>query len=122
VIDLRPVVREVLALLGHELRLNGVTTTESLGEAPPVLVNLIRNAIEAMAHTATRDRRLSIEMGTIDRRVRVSVGDSGQGIDPNIAPRLFHPFQSTKPAAAAAWPPSSSPGTPTRARCGGWKV
>ncbi len=106
--DLRPVIREVLALVAHDLRLNGITTEESLAEVPAVfvdrievqqvLVNLIRNAIEAMANTAMRDRLLTIDMRMSDRRVRVSVGDSGQGIDPDIAPRLFHPFQSTKPS------------------------
>jgi signal transduction histidine kinase len=106
--DLRPVVREVLALVAHDLRLNGITTEESLADVPAVfvdrievqqvLVNLIRNAIEAMANTAMRDRLLTIDMRVEDSRVRVSVGDSGQGIDPDIAPRLFHPFQSTKPS------------------------
>ena len=108
VTDLRPVVREVLALLAHELRLNGITTEASLAETPPVLVdrieiqqvlvNLMRNAIEAMAHTPMRERSLTIDMRESDGRVRVAVGDSGHGIDPEIAPRLFHPFQSTKPA------------------------
>jgi signal transduction histidine kinase len=106
--DLRPVIREVLALLAHDLRLSGVTTTEALPDAPPVLVdrieiqqvlvNLVRNAIEAMTHTAMRDRHLTIEMQTIANRVRVSVADAGRGVDPEIAPLLFHPFQSTKPA------------------------
>jgi signal transduction histidine kinase len=106
VTDLRPVIREVLALVAHDLRLNGISTAESLADVPPVyvdrievqqvLVNLIRNAIEAMAHTAMRDRLLTIDMRTEHRRVRVSVGDSGPGIDPEIEPRLFHPFQTTK--------------------------
>jgi two-component system sensor kinase FixL len=106
--DLRPVIEEVMALLAHELRLGGVSTSESLEEVPQVLVdrievqqvlvNLIRNAIEAMAHTAMRDRRITIDMRTAGPVVRVSVADSGRGIDPDIASRLFHPFQSTKPA------------------------
>jgi two-component system sensor kinase FixL len=106
--DLRPLIEEVLALVAHDLRLNGVETTQEFHAAPPVLadrievqqvlVNLILNAIEAMAHTATHARRLTIDLGTQDGRVRVSVADTGRGIDPGIAPRLFHPFQSTKPA------------------------
>jgi signal transduction histidine kinase len=106
--ELAPVIREVLALVAHDLRLNGITTAESFADVPAVLadrldiqqvlVNLIRNAIEAMTFTALRDRRLTIELRETDGRVRVSVGDSGRGIDPDIKPRLFHPFQSTKPA------------------------
>jgi C4-dicarboxylate-specific signal transduction histidine kinase len=106
--DLAPVIREVLALVAHDLRLNGINTEESLAEVPPVfvdrievqqvLVNLIRNAIEAMANTAMAERLLTIDMRRTERRVRVSVGDSGHGIDPEIEPRLFHPFQTTKPS------------------------
>ena len=106
--DLAPLIQEVLALLAHDLRLNGIVTDERFDPVPPVLadrievqqvlVNLIRNAIEAMAHSAMADRRLTIEMRKEGRYVRVSVGDSGHGVDPDIAPRLFHPFQSTKPS------------------------
>ena len=108
VTDLRPLAREVLGLLAHDLRLGGIATSEAFEDVPSVnvdrievqqvLVNLIRNAIEAMAHTAMSERQLTVGVRLVERRVRVSVGDSGQGIDPEIAPRLFHPFQSTKPA------------------------
>jgi signal transduction histidine kinase len=108
VTDLAPLIREVLALVAHDLRLNGIETTETLEPVPQVLVdrievqqvlvNLIRNAIEAMAHTAKSERRLTIDLRTDGRQIRVSVADSGRGIDPEIAPRLFHPFQSTKPS------------------------
>ena len=60
-----------------------------------VLVNLIRNALEAMAASGTRrlsirTRRLSPEM------VQVSVSDSGQGLAAESMDRLFEPFFSTK--------------------------
>jgi two-component system sensor kinase FixL len=106
-IDLRPVIQEVLVLVAHDLRLNGVDTREDFASAPPVLadrieiqqviVNLIRNAIEAMSHTRPDERRLTIALAAEKGRVRVSVGDSGGGVDPEILPRLFHPFQTTKP-------------------------
>jgi signal transduction histidine kinase len=108
VTDLGPVIQEVLTLVAHDLRLNGIETAERLEPAPPVLVdrievqqvlvNLIRNAIEAMASTAAGGRRLTIELRIEGSHVRVSVGDSGPGIDPGIATRLFHPFQTTKPS------------------------
>jgi two-component system sensor kinase FixL len=108
VTDVTPLIHEVLALLAHDLRLNGIATAETIEDVPfvlvdrieiqQVLVNLIRNAIEAMTHTPLRDRRLSIDVRQADGRVRVSVGDTGRGIDPDIKPRLFHPFQSTKPS------------------------
>ena len=62
-----------------------------------VLLNLIRNAIEAMQES--RVRRLLIasarEPGGL---VRLTVADSGPGLAPEVAERLFEPFLSTKSA------------------------
>ncbi|HUF81542.1 MAG TPA: ATP-binding protein, partial [Burkholderiales bacterium] len=60
-----------------------------------VLLNLIRNAAEAMA--GQRHGRLTV--GAIRRDgqlVEVVVSDSGPGLDPAMAERLFEPFRSTK--------------------------
>lgn len=60
-----------------------------------VLVNLIRNAIEALAESA--NRMLEIAAVRLDAdTVQVSVIDSGWGIDSEVASRLFQPFTSTK--------------------------
>lgn len=60
-----------------------------------VLVNLIRNAVEAMAGCSTR--RLSIRTRRISpEMVQVSVSDSGHGLDAGTMDRLFEPFFSTK--------------------------
>jgi two-component system, LuxR family, sensor kinase FixL len=60
-----------------------------------VLVNLIRNAIEALAHSEAR--HLSIDaVPNGDDMVQVSVVDSGPGLDTEVASRLFEPFVSTK--------------------------
>jgi two-component system, LuxR family, sensor kinase FixL len=60
-----------------------------------VLVNLIRNAIEALAHSEAR--HLSIDaVPDGDDMVQVSVVDSGPGLDVEVASRLFEPFVSTK--------------------------
>ncbi len=60
-----------------------------------VLVNLIRNALEAM--TDSRTKRITITSRPVDgSKVCVSVSDSGPGLEPHIAERLFHPFISTK--------------------------
>ena len=106
--DMARLIREVLALLAHDLRMHGVTTTETLAETPPVLVdrieiqqvlvNLIRNAMEAMAAVPMAERRVAIETHAHGAHVRVSVADSGPGLDPSIAATLFHPFHSTKPS------------------------
>jgi C4-dicarboxylate-specific signal transduction histidine kinase len=104
--DIRELISEVLALLAHDLRLGNVRTVETFGTVAPVLVdrielqqvlvNLIRNAIEAMAAMAADARYLMIETGMDAGRVRVWINDTGPGIDPSMATRLFHPFHSTK--------------------------
>jgi two-component system sensor kinase FixL len=60
-----------------------------------VLLNLIRNAMDAMEDTATRDLTISV-MPAGDNLVRVSVADTGLGIAPEIAEQLFQPFITTK--------------------------
>lgn len=60
-----------------------------------VLLNLIRNAIEAMENTEKRE--LLIASGpTDDDMVKISVADTGQGISPEMAGQLFQPFMTTK--------------------------
>jgi len=61
-----------------------------------VLLNLLRNAIEAMRSEPRRELAISAK-STGDGMVMVSVADSGAGIAPEIAARLFQPFATTKP-------------------------
>jgi len=67
-----------------------------------VLVNLMRNAIDAMQ--GAPQRVLSVRARTIvegdDGRVSLTVSDTGPGIRADILPRLFEPFVSSKPAGA----------------------
>ncbi len=59
-----------------------------------VLLNLIRNAVEAMEDCEVRE--LSVTGAAEDGFVLVSVADTGSGIPPEIAARLFQPFVTTK--------------------------
>ena len=62
-----------------------------------VLLNLIRNAMDAMQDGGTRD--LAISASTLDEdHVQVTVSDTGAGIDPYVAVQLFQPFITTKRA------------------------
>ena len=60
-----------------------------------VLLNLLRNAIEAMADSERRDLTLSSEPAESDM-VQISVADTGPGIAEEVARQLFQPFVSTK--------------------------
>jgi two-component system sensor kinase FixL len=59
-----------------------------------VLVNLLRNAIEAMEASPVRD--LTLGTARWDSMVAVSVADTGSGIAPSIEAQLFQPFVTTK--------------------------
>ncbi|HWD68205.1 MAG TPA: PAS domain S-box protein [Caulobacteraceae bacterium] len=60
-----------------------------------VVLNLLRNAIEAMKDSPRRELHLTTTE-TDDGMAMVSVSDSGPGISSEIAPRLFQPFVTTK--------------------------
>ena len=60
-----------------------------------VLLNLIRNAMDAMETAPNRD--LAITVASVDANLaKVSVADTGSGIAPDIADQLFTPFLTTK--------------------------
>jgi two-component system sensor kinase FixL len=61
-----------------------------------VLINLMRNAMEAMQDSATKNLVVSIR-DAADHMLMVTVADSGPGIPLDIAAQLFQPFVTTKP-------------------------
>jgi two-component system, LuxR family, sensor kinase FixL len=60
-----------------------------------VLINLMRNASEAMRHSARREIVVSAQ--SAEGMVEVAVADTGPGLPKEVAERLFQPFVSTKP-------------------------
>lgn len=67
-------------------------------QAQQVLLNLVRNAIESMQETPLpRDLKISstAQKGGL---VRISVADTGSGLTPAVAERLFQPFNTSKAA------------------------
>jgi len=106
--DVNELIGEVLALLQRDLQKHAIEVrTELAGELPQimadpvqlqqVLLNLISNAIEAMA--AVEDRRGVLKIASsLDRagHVLITVTDSGTGIDPEHQDRIFEAFFSTK--------------------------
>jgi C4-dicarboxylate-specific signal transduction histidine kinase len=108
-IDITRLVRDMLALMLSELQANRVSLQiELVGDLPnvignrvqlqQVILNLIRNAIEAMNSVTDRARVLRIrsELSEPDS-VLVSVEDSGTGIDAKDTDRVFDSFFTTKP-------------------------
>ena len=62
-----------------------------------VLINLIRNAVEAMANSPARILRLSAAPAG-EGKVEIIVADSGPGLDPAMSRTLFTPFTTSKAA------------------------
>jgi two-component system sensor kinase FixL len=60
-----------------------------------VLLNLIRNALEAMQDSAKRELLLSAVPANEDM-IRVTVADTGSGLAPDVVSQLFRPFVTTK--------------------------
>jgi PAS domain S-box-containing protein len=62
-----------------------------------ILINLIKNAIEAMRTLAVENRRLIIESHNQNQEVSVSIHDSGPGLSEYEINKIFEPFYTTKP-------------------------
>jgi len=108
-VDINDAVREVLALLRGELERGKVVlhvdlfaeNTSILGDRvqlQQVLVNLIRNGIDAMNAVADRPRMLRISSALEADEAVISVEDTGAGLDPAISERMFEPLFTTKPS------------------------
>jgi signal transduction histidine kinase len=107
-LDLNDTAREVIALSLSELqRSRVVLQTELADDLPPVtgdriqlqqvILNLLRNASDAMSGIDDRPRRLLIRTERdAGEHVRLSVQDAGAGFEPQAANRLFEAFYTTK--------------------------
>jgi PAS domain S-box-containing protein len=107
--DLNDMVRNAVALVRWELSQNGVQLELELAESLPlvyadsiqieqVLLNLIRNAIDAMRHTTGEPRKLTLRTKALrDDQVCGEVCDTGVGLSQTQTERLFEPFFTTKP-------------------------
>ncbi|WP_019449727.1 sensor histidine kinase [Cupriavidus sp. BIS7] len=61
-----------------------------------VLLNLVGNALDAIAASGAHDGRVDITVGATEETVTLAVRDNGAGIAPDALPRLFEPFFTTK--------------------------
>ncbi len=106
-VKLNDVIREVLALAHAELESHQVALRTELGEVPEimadrvqlqqVLLNLITNAAEAMVSVTDRARLLAVTSGSDEAGdVKITVEDSGPGIERKDIDKIFHAFFTTK--------------------------
>jgi signal transduction histidine kinase len=107
-LDLNEVTREVLSLSLSDLQKNGVALRSELVEELPtikgdriqlqqVILNLLRNASDAMVDVHDRPRQVLVKTEREDNdRVRLSVRDAGMGLDLQNVEKLFDAFYTTK--------------------------
>jgi signal transduction histidine kinase len=107
-LELNEITREVIALSLTDLRAHRVALKAELVDDLPtvtgdriqlqqVILNLLRNASDAMADVDHRPRELLVTTGPDgDDRVRLSVRDAGVGVDPENMNKLLDAFYTTK--------------------------
>jgi PAS domain S-box-containing protein len=107
-LDINEVIQETMALAQNEARRRRVSLrTDFAANLPSVLgdrvqlqqviLNLMMNGIEAMSSAGDRSRQLLIKTQRDDSdQILISVTDSGIGLDPKHAERLFEAFFTTK--------------------------
>src|SRR5262249_5968840 len=107
--DINQVVRSTVSLVRADLHANKIVLRLNLTSGLPrlfadpillvqVIMNLTRNAVEALKAVKERPRTLSVSTALQEPGVvRFEIRDSGNGISPELAKRLFEPFFTTKP-------------------------
>ena len=107
-VNMNDVVRSAIDLVSYRFSIDEISIEGRLDPELPtivgdanrleqVVVNLLSNALDALRGVKP-PRRLIVDSFTDDTgsRVCVTVTDNGPGVAPEIAPRLFRPFASTK--------------------------
>ena len=117
-VDLDSVVKPIMGLVHSDARAHGVSCSLKLAPDLPkvtvdlvqiqhVILNLVRNGIEALQSTkGPREVLIAVTRAPHDE-IEISVTDSGPGLDPAGAERIFDPFFSTRENATGLGLPIS---------------
>ncbi|MFH1845016.1 MAG: ATP-binding protein [bacterium] len=104
-VDIVPRLEEIVSLMRRQAEVANVELVLDLpATLPPVridpieleqvIVNLIKNALDAMPDVGGR---VNVRVAALGRELELIVRDNGPGIPPEILPRVFEPFFTTKP-------------------------
>ncbi|MGV1837847.1 sensor histidine kinase [Rhizobium rhizogenes] len=106
-IDMAETISEALALVRSDIRENHILLRTELANDLPsvtgdrvqlqqVILNFVINAIEAMAGIDAEKRELLVSAAADDRKITISVRDTGMGVPPAASDRMFEAFFTTK--------------------------
>lgn len=107
-IDISPLAKEVVNLVGSEAASREITVRVVDSPALPRVIgdsiqiqqcvlNLLMNALDATAQNESGPRQVTIKIAPENSGwIGVSVSDTGLGVDPSVANRMFEPFVTTK--------------------------
>ena len=107
ILDMNQTVAEIKTLIDADARAEGILVTlADADDLPPVLgdavqlqqvvVNLTRNAVDAMKRGLRKEEGIEIRTFSRDGKVHLTVTDRGHGVPPQLADSIFHPFVTTK--------------------------
>ena len=107
-IDLNELVRETVEFLsalavGREVKLSSMISPVALPivgdriQLQQVILNLVVNAIDAMADTPGDDRVISIRTSRVEKCAEIAISDRGPGIPEDRLTEVFEPFVTNKP-------------------------
>ncbi len=88
--------RDGQVAIHRELDENVLTVDVDRVQIQQVLVNLCKNAIEALAECPAENRRMIISTRPMENYVEVAVADNGPGISPEFGKTILEPFQTTR--------------------------
>jgi two-component system, LuxR family, sensor kinase FixL len=106
--DINALIEELKVLLNADARIYDTRVSFKLAPGLPrvnanpiqlqqLVLNLARNAFEALAEMPVGDRRLDLTTGRNGGgEIEICIRDNGPGISPAISGRLFDPFSTTK--------------------------
>jgi len=106
-VDVNSLAGDAVRVLEPQARLHGVTVRlESDAKLPPVhgnptqieqvMVNLMLNGVQAVADTSNPRREVVVATARSGDTIEVAVSDTGAGLEPVVATKLFTPFVTTK--------------------------
>jgi len=108
-VNINNIVHEAVDLMDTQIKQNEVTLRLILADQIPtipanavqiqqVLLNLVRNSLEAMEDTQAANRKLTIQTSLLrDDTVQITICDTGKGLSQQAVKDIFKPFVTTKP-------------------------